>query len=283
MNPRVPPLISIVTPSFNQGRFIEETIRSVLSQGYSRLEYIVCDGGSTDDTASVLDRYIAELAYCVSEPDFGQAHAINKGFAHANGDVLGWINSDDLLLPGALLQIADAFVPECDVLYAGPVREFDDRGMVRLVGQDALDFANLVRFWRRRGEWHQPGVFFSRSLWRACGPLDESLHYAMDYDFMCKALQRARVVPLASTVAAFRRHEASKTCSAAHGFYAEALAVSRRYWTAVPVQDVRRAYLHTTLRLGSAFVRRLATGSRRDLLSLARQIAATATGAIRGA
>src|SRR5579862_8824120 len=103
------PRITVVTPSFQQGRFLEETIRSVLGQGYPNLDYIVIDGGSTDQSVEIIQKYAAQLSYWVSEPDHGQANAVNKGFQRSTGEILGWLNSDDLLLPGALFTIGRAF------------------------------------------------------------------------------------------------------------------------------------------------------------------------------
>ncbi|NVO00781.1 MAG: glycosyltransferase, partial [Geobacteraceae bacterium] len=110
-----PPKITIVTPSYNQGRFLEKTILSVLDQGYPNLEYIVIDGGSTDESVEIIKKYADRLTYWVSEPDRGQSHAINKGFERATGEIFGWLNSDDWYHPGALQAVAEAFAANPDV------------------------------------------------------------------------------------------------------------------------------------------------------------------------
>src|SRR6185369_4878244 len=120
------PKITIVTPSFNQGRWIEQTIRSVLDQGYPNLEYIVLDGGSTDGSSEIIERYAGSLAFWASEPDGGQAAAINRGFARATGSLLGWINSDDLLEPGALALLAAEHRATPDAVLLGDVWNFVD-------------------------------------------------------------------------------------------------------------------------------------------------------------
>jgi len=238
------PLVSIVTPSYNQGRFIEETIRSVLMQGYPDLEYIIMDGGSTDDSLHIIRKYEPWLAHWISKPDRGQAHAINKGFAIATGSLIGWINSDDQLLPGSLALLAEMHQRDPAAILAGDVEEFGQgenpatRGdTVRIVQQKGLEFRNFVEFWTKRMTWHQPGVFFPTALLRQVGFLDETLHYAFDHDFMCRLSMNAQVHSLDMPIARFRRHSESKTGLKGYLFLLEVSRVSQRYWNLLPEVD----------------------------------------------
>jgi glycosyltransferase involved in cell wall biosynthesis len=182
---RSPPSISIVTPSFNQGHVLEETLRSVLDQGYPSLEYIVQDGGSTDASVEVLRRYGSRLTHWDSAPDGGQSTAINLGMRRTTGDIMAYLNSDDLLLPGSLAYVAEYFQahPEVDVVYGHRVL-IDEGG--REIGrwvlpphdERAIAFADFIpqetMFWRRRA-WERIG---SR--------IDESFRFAMDWDLILR-------------------------------------------------------------------------------------------------
>jgi hypothetical protein len=223
--PRMPdgspwPRISIVTPSFNQGAFIEETILSVANQGYPNLEHIVIDGGSSDETRSVLTRHADVLAYWESEPDRGQSHAINKGMAHATGDILTWLNSDDRLAPGALAAVALAFRHSKADLVAGVAELYrDDRLVGRHVtacGDGPLpldDLLDLPRCWYAGQFFYQPEVMFTRALWeRAGGRVDEALTYSMDYELWVRFAEAgARLHVIGRPVAQFRMHASQKT------------------------------------------------------------------------
>lgn len=179
--------ITIVTPSFNQARFIEATIRSVLLQGYPALEYFVIDGGSTDGSVDVIRRYAPWLSGWVSERDAGQGDAINKGLARATGSIVGWLNSDDRLLPGALFGVARAERENpTAVAWVGCCRSVDVGGRLvypqvpRGLTRDAL------ADWGRAGQISQPACFFSRDAGREVGFLDTRLHYALDVDLWLK-------------------------------------------------------------------------------------------------
>ena len=188
------PRISIITPSFNQGQFIEETIRSVVLQGYSNLEYIIIDGGSTDKTIDIIRKYESQLAYWISEPDQGQAHAINKGLRRCTGDVVGWINSDDLLLPGSLFTIARAYQNAPNKIIVGNVINFHtDSQKTALIRQKDITYKNMVVPGVSRVRWHQPGVYIPTHYIFPDLFLDESYRYLFDQDLLCYLLQHLQV------------------------------------------------------------------------------------------
>src|SRR5262245_37115584 len=175
------PRITVVTPSLNQGQYLEATLRSVLLQGYPNLEYRVMDGGSTDDSVGILRRYERWLDGWVSAPDNGQSHAINQGLSQASGQVLAWLNSDDTYEPGALVRIGRAFAehPEA-VLIFGQAYHISRTG--RRIGQASARAYDRRWLLEQGNSIPQPSAFFNQAAWRAVGQLDETLHFAMDYD-----------------------------------------------------------------------------------------------------
>jgi glycosyltransferase involved in cell wall biosynthesis len=208
------PRLSIVTPSYNQGRFIEETIRSVLLQGYPNLEYIIIDGGSTDESADIIRKYEDRLAYWVSEPDRGQVHAINKGLQRATGDILAYINSDDCYLPGAFACIAQEYMRQPFDLIAGACRYVDiDGNLLQVVKCNPLslmDFLDLCRY--ERSYLSQPEVFWSRKLFETCGTFREDLNIAFDVEYWIRAVATGfSVRHINNEVACFRRHAQQKS------------------------------------------------------------------------
>jgi glycosyltransferase involved in cell wall biosynthesis len=182
-SPRVPRL-SIVTPSFNQGAFLERTIRSVLDEAYPNLEFIIIDGGSTDGSVDIIKRYEHHLAYWASEPDRGQGHAINKGLSRATGTIFAWLNSDDYYMPGALALIGETALahPEADV-FVGIGEVLDPTGKVTLhkVPLPVITLNTLYN-WLAGGDFMQPSCFFRDRAWHAVAPIDEGLHIAFDVD-----------------------------------------------------------------------------------------------------
>ena len=221
------PLVSIVTPSFNQARYLEATIQSVLSQNFPRLEYIIVDGGSNDGSVDIIKRYQSKLAWWVSEKDQGQTDAINKGLAHAKGDVLAWLNSDDTYNPNAISSAVDFLQvhPEVGLVY-GDANYINENG--RVIGRFPAAQTDLHRL--RRGYVHIPqqAAFFRADLWRMVGPLDPSFYFAMDYDLWVRLARRSQVKYIAQTWANFRLHTSGKTISADDRCWPEMLRVHYR-------------------------------------------------------
>ena len=213
------PRISIITPSYNQGRFIEETILSVLHQNYPNLQYIVIDANSTDETHAVLERYRDRIDHLVIEPDDGQTQAINKGFRLADGEIIAWLNSDDMYGPGTLHQIALHWLRSGADVLAGICAEHRDHTF-QVINKPAAtnrDFntaqlARIFPYWFSGMYFFQPEVFFTKTLLDRVGPLDESLHYAMDYDLWMRfAKAGAQLEVVDWPCAFFRLHDAQKT------------------------------------------------------------------------
>ena len=205
------PPVSIVTPSFNQGEFLEETMRSVLLQGYPNLEYIIIDGGSSDNTLDIIHKYEPCLAYWVSEPDRGQGHAINKGFDKANGQIFAWINSDDYYYPAVIFPVTHIFARDTNI---GLVHAYE-----AYVGPDSTLIHNTYPCFRNAkattlysgSTLLQLTCFWRSYCFRAVGGLDERLHYHMDYDLFLKLSYRYPSTYLQKCIGAFRRYPGQKT------------------------------------------------------------------------
>jgi glycosyltransferase involved in cell wall biosynthesis len=223
------PRIGIVTPSFNQAEFIEETIRSVLLQGYPNQEYIIIDGGSKDSSVDVIKKYEKWVAYWVSEPDRGQSHAINKGFHKTTGEIVAWINSDDLYTRDSFMNVGRYFTnnPDMDMVF-GDCALIDDRGNQtgRLEAPYEFSLKQLIE----TGDFiPQPSVFFTKKALKESGGLNESLHYSMDYELWIKIGLSHRVGNIHTLLSAFRKQPNQKTFTTNNLQYRENLKIRSRY------------------------------------------------------
>jgi glycosyltransferase involved in cell wall biosynthesis len=206
------PLVSIVVPSLDQAAFLEETLRSVCEQDYSPLEVLVVDGGSRDGSVEIIRRWEDRLAWWTSEPDAGQADAINKGLARARGSLLGWLSSDDTLLPGALSRLVEPFRRDPELFLAYGDAFYADERSVRggVLPARPFDLAQQVR----SCECHvvQPASLFSRRAWELCGPLDSTRHWFFDFELFVRMGLAGRVEQLGGEpLATYRLHPASKS------------------------------------------------------------------------
>lgn len=227
------PKITIITPSYNQGSFITDTIDSVLNQNYPNLEYIILDGGSTDETAQIVRTYSKQVKW-ISESDRGQADAINKGIQLASGDILAFINSDDYYLPGVFNKIAKIFTENREVAWV--------TGNYYVVAENKKVIQSYIvkykNLYRRKSNSHtlrltnyiiQPSTFWRKKVNDEIGGLDSTLRYAFDYDFWIRMIDRYPHICINDPLSAFRLHNQSKSGKEYHPQFEEELMVLRRY------------------------------------------------------
>jgi glycosyltransferase involved in cell wall biosynthesis len=227
MNQNDLPLVSIITPSFNQARYIEATIQSVLMQDYPRIEYLIVDGGSTDGTVEIIKKYEGRLAWWISEPDTGQTDAINKGFGRAQGQILAWLNSDDTYEPGAVSAAVNYLLdhPKVGMVYGDCNFVNEDGNVIGKFGSAQTDYRLL-----RQGYVHIPQqtMFFRAEWWKQVGPLDPSFYFAMDYDLWTRLAAHTELKYVPQTWANFRLHTTGKTIAADDRCWPEMIRVHYR-------------------------------------------------------
>jgi glycosyltransferase involved in cell wall biosynthesis len=247
------PRITIITPSYNQCHFIEQTIDSVLSQNYPDLEYIVIDGGSTDNTLEILKKYDGKLLW-ISERDRGQSHAINKGLRMATGEIIAFLNSDDLYAPGALLKVGKFFAAHPEARwFTGRCRTIDPKGneirkaitlyknvWLRIKSYRALLVLNYIS---------QPATFWSRKVIDMVGEFDESLRYAMDYDYSLRVGRSFKLWVLDDYLASFRVHPSSKAGSSANAQFDSEFKIAKRYTTSPLLVGLHAAHNALTVNI----------------------------------
>ncbi len=212
------PRISIITPSFNQGQYLEETILSVINQGYPNLEYIIIDGGSTDNSVEIIKKYEDKLTYWVSEKDSGQSHAINKGMEKVTGEIFNWLNSDDYLEQGVLFLLAEMFRSTNANVVCGRAKHFGAGTPYISPPSTYFDPENNIAFIPRI---NQPATFFKMDIIKKLMPLNNRLHYCMDLEWWMKYLfmfGHKRIAFTEEVLANFREHESSKTMSQSYRF-----------------------------------------------------------------
>lgn len=216
-------LVSIVTPSYNQASYLEKTIQSVLEQDYPRIEYIVVDGASTDNSFEIIKKYNDRLAYWISEKDSGQAEAINKGFTRANGDILGWLNSDDYYLPGTISAVVKCFEENPDVvmIYGDMMAVDGDGHITNILKYRQLSLQDLLCF-QIVG---QPSVFFRRSAFEKTGFLETSFHFMLDHHLWIRLAQQGPILHVPQVWSAARYHPQAKNRAKAAEFGREAFRV----------------------------------------------------------
>lgn len=221
------PLVSIITPSFNQGRFIRRTIESVLTQDYPKLEYLVMDGGSTDETLDILHSYGTQLTW-ISGPDGGQADAVNAGVRLARGEICGWLNSDDTYLPGAIHAAVTHLTthPNTAVVY-GDAYYID--GQNRIIGRYPTEDFDQHRL-AKACFICQPAAFFRRSAIEAVGGLDTRLRYCMDYDLWIRLARRFVIERIPQALASSRQYPQTKTWAQRDEFFRELCGVTQRWF-----------------------------------------------------
>jgi len=225
------PRVSIVTPSLDQGEFLERTIRSVLLQGYPNLEYIIVDGGSTDGSVEIIEKYAPHLACYVSETDRGYVHAINKGLRLATGEIICWLNSDDFYLPGTLCTAAENLAASTGrVAIVGHMMKVytDGRPSEKNIGQYS-SLHRLLKFWRGY-QMHQPSIFWRREVFESIGFLNEERDLIADFDYWVRIGRQFHFSNVDQILSCATHHERAKTADGCLGYHKELRRHARSYW-----------------------------------------------------
>lgn len=253
---RKPLKISIIIPTLNQAQFITKTIDSVLLQKYPNLEIIVLDGGSTDDTMAILRKYSNKIKwYC--EKDKGQTNALNKGFKMATGDILGYVNSDDLYFPNTFIKVSDFFNNNKDIMWTTGLCEVIDDTNTK-ISSGIVKWKNYCLKIQFSQKWQfnllltlnfisQPATFWRRNVWQKIGQFDESLKYTMDYDYWLRILQIYPLGIIDSYLASFRMHTRSKTTKFKSEQLDEGYKVMQKYTNSVTAKILHRFHDYVTL------------------------------------
>lgn len=239
-----PPFFTIITPSFNQGRFIERTIESVISQNFDSLEYIIFDGGSSDETLSILKTFGNSIRW-IYEPDTGQAHAVNKGLKLAKGQVIGWLNSDDIYYRRALQTVHDMFIehPEIEILYGMADHIDENDNIIEPYYNEHWNYDRLKEICYIC----QPAVFFRKSIVDQFGMLDETLKYCMDYEYWLRIGRQKPFYYLKQRIAGSRFYEDTKTLSSVVEVHLEILKMFKTKFGNIPDQWIF-AHAHAVAR-----------------------------------
>jgi glycosyltransferase involved in cell wall biosynthesis len=223
------PMVSVVTPSLNQGRYLADAIESVIAQEHPAVEHIVVEGGSTDETNIVLERYAEwpHIRVIKDVPPRGQSAALNVGFRAAKGDIIGWLNADDRYCGGAFAAVVEALANGGPALAYGDCQVIDESGVI--LKSRATGSFDREKLLKGINQIAQPTVFFHRELFERFGYLDESLHYSMDFDFWLRTSRTTEFRYVERTVAQFRHHAHSKTVRTPYSFYPEMRRVARAH------------------------------------------------------
>ena len=225
------PMISIIMPSFNQGEYIEQSILSVLRQDYESIVFILVDGGSKDNTSSIIETYRSNIDIVIQEPDNGQADAINKGLIAASGDIVGWLNSDDILYPGSISLVADLFseIQDIGVIYGNVDSGPSEFSVDRIIRGEAFSFLDAFR--RLDVPMPQQGCFWKRSAMESSGLLDERWHFVLDRDFFIRLSDKERCLYVNHSFGLFRVQPNSKSSGFASSWIVELEKLYSSYFT----------------------------------------------------
>jgi glycosyltransferase involved in cell wall biosynthesis len=245
MEEKIIPLVSIVTPSYNQGQFIEETIQSVLKQTYLHIQYIIIDGGSTDNTMEVINKYNDHIDIIIHEKDKGQTDAINKGFKLAKGELVGWLNSDDILYPDCIERIVELYKskPDGAIFYGSKLNFIDENSNVFKL--NIIEIPNREYLLNKKYSIIQQGSFYSTKMVKKCNYLEQDLNYCMDLDLWLRLLKHGAIYHYGlKPLAGFRVWSATKTTNGKHRFLREIRKTVLKHGANPLSQNIRRAIWH---------------------------------------